>query len=73
MDLTVNNRENIEYMIEAIKDKLQFVNSGAINAKNFNTSKYEELVEIYEMIMRKSSFSVSELDAIASELGNLRD
>ncbi|KMK77177.1 DUF1128 domain-containing protein [Alkalihalobacillus pseudalcaliphilus] len=72
MDLRENNRENIEYMIEAIKDKLQFVNAGAINAKSFNTNKYDDLVEIYEMIMSKPNFSVSELDAIASELGKLR-
>ncbi|WP_088105063.1 DUF1128 domain-containing protein [Halalkalibacter urbisdiaboli] len=72
MDLSVNSRDNIEYMIERIKDKLQIVNAGALNAKSFDTEQYEELRDIYEMIQKKQSFSVSELDAIVSELGRLR-
>jgi uncharacterized protein YfkK (UPF0435 family) len=33
---------------------------------------YNELKEIYEMVMKKQSFSPSEMQAIAEELGNLR-
>ena len=72
MDLSVNSRDNIEFMIEGIKDKLQIVNAGALNAKSFDTEQYEDLRDIYEMIQKKQSFSVSELDAIVSELGRLR-
>ncbi|ERN53167.1 DUF1128 domain-containing protein [Alkalihalophilus marmarensis] len=72
MDLSTTSRENIEYMIEEIKMKLQIVNAGALNAKSFDTDQYEDLRDIYEMIMSKQSFSVSELDAIVSELGKMR-
>ncbi|ADC48137.1 MULTISPECIES: DUF1128 domain-containing protein [Alkalihalophilus] len=72
MDLSTTSRENIEYMIEEIKTKLQIVNAGALNAKSFDTDQYEDLRDIYEMIMSKQSFSVSELDAIVSELGKMR-
>ena len=72
MNLEINTRDNIEYMLEAIKTKLQIVNAGALNAKSFDTDQYEDLRDIYEMIERKSSFSVSELDAIVTELGKLR-
>ncbi|MDT8859058.1 DUF1128 domain-containing protein [Alkalihalobacillus sp. MEB130] len=72
MNLDVNTRDNIEYMIEEIKNKLQIVNAGALNSKSFDTEQYEELRDIYEMIQKKSSFSVSELDAIVTELGRLR-
>ncbi|WP_100373235.1 DUF1128 domain-containing protein [Bacillus sp. FJAT-45037] len=72
MDLTSTSRENIEFMIEEIKGKLQIVNAGALKAQSFDTDQYEDLHEIYEMIMSKSSFSVSELDAIISELGKMR-
>ncbi|TWI55127.1 DUF1128 domain-containing protein [Halalkalibacter nanhaiisediminis] len=72
MDLTTNKRENIEFMLEEIKKKLQIVNAGALNSKSFDTDQYEDLRDIYEMIKKKNSFSVSELDAIVSELGRLR-
>ncbi|WP_227935780.1 DUF1128 domain-containing protein [Alkalihalobacillus deserti] len=72
MNLEANTRDNIEYMLEAIKSKLQIVNAAALNAKSFDTDQYEDLRDIYQMIERKSSFSVSELDAIVTELGKLR-
>lgn len=72
MNLKENNRENIEFMITNIKEKLQVVNSGAMRAESFDTDNYEDLLDIYEMIMNKKSFSVSEIDAIVSELGKLR-
>lgn len=73
MDLTKNTPENVEYIIEAIKEKLKVMNIGAIKSAHFNSEMYEELVEIYEMVMKKNSFSPSEMQAIAEELGKLRN
>jgi uncharacterized protein YfkK (UPF0435 family) len=72
MNLEVNTRDNIEFMLDEIKNKLQIVNAAALNAKSFDTDQYEDLRDIYEMVQKKSSFSVSELDAIVTELGKLR-
>jgi uncharacterized protein YfkK (UPF0435 family) len=33
---------------------------------------YEELKEIYEMVLRKNSFSPNEMQALVEELGSLR-
>ncbi|MCM3759416.1 DUF1128 domain-containing protein [Alkalihalobacillus oceani] len=72
MDLSKQSRENIEFMLEEMKNKLQIVNAGALNAKSYDTDQYEDLRDIYELVEKKQSFSVSELDAIVSELGRLR-
>jgi uncharacterized protein YfkK (UPF0435 family) len=72
MNLTEDSRENIELMITQIKEKLNVANSGAMRPESFDTDNYQDLVDIYEMIMKKTSFSISEIDAIVSELGNLR-
>lgn len=72
MDLTKNSKENIEFMVDAIIEKLRMVNVGAVKADHFNEEMYEELKEIYEMVIKKDSFSISEMQAIAAELGNLR-
>ncbi|RFU63173.1 DUF1128 domain-containing protein [Bacillus sp. V59.32b] len=73
MDLTKNSAENVEYIVEAIKEKLKVMNIGAIKSGHFNSEMYEELLEIYEMVMKKNNFSPSEMQAIAEELGKLRN
>lgn len=72
VDLTKNSPENVDFMIEKIKEKLNVMNIGAIKSSHFDGEMYEELVELYEMIMKKNNFSPNELQAIAEELGNLR-
>ncbi len=72
MDLSQKTVENVEYMIETIKDKLRVLNLGAIKPSHFDEEMYEELKEIYEMVQRKNSFSPNEMQALVEELGNLR-
>ncbi|WP_174732823.1 DUF1128 family protein [Mesobacillus harenae] len=72
MDLSQKSTENVEFMIEKIKEKLKVLNMGAIKPSHFDGEMYEELRDVYEMVMRKNSFSPNEMQAIAEELGNLR-
>lgn len=73
MDLTKNSPETVEYMVEAIKEKLRMMNMGAIKSDSFNAAMHEELHDLYEMVMHKEKFSPSEMEAIAEELGRLRN
>ncbi|MEW9050943.1 MAG: DUF1128 domain-containing protein [Neobacillus sp.] len=72
MNLSQKTTENVEYMIEQIKEKLKVLNLGAIKPSHFDEEMYEELKEIYEMVLRKPSFSPNEMQALVEELGNLR-
>ncbi|MEK3954704.1 Uncharacterized protein YfkK, UPF0435 family [Psychrobacillus psychrotolerans] len=72
MDLSQPSAENVTYMIETIKEKLRMVNVDAMRAEDFNATQYEDLVYLYEMVKKRDTFSPSEMQAIASELGNLR-
>lgn len=72
MDLTQPTPENVSYMIDHIKDKLRMVNVDALKAENFNTSKYEDLHYIYEMVMKRQTVTPNEMQAIVAELGSLR-
>ena len=71
-DLSVKSIENIKFMINAIQEKLQMINASAMRAESFQDSSYDDLVEIYEMVMSKNRFSPSEMQAIVEEIGNLR-
>ena len=72
MDLTEKTVENVEFMIEKIKEKLKVLNLGAIKPSHFDENMYVELKDIYELVMKKDSFSPNEMQALVEELGNLR-
>jgi uncharacterized protein YfkK (UPF0435 family) len=72
MNLSEKTTANVEYMIEQIKEKLKVLNLGAIKPSHFDEEMYEELKEIYEMVIKKPSFSPNEMQALVEELGNLR-
>jgi len=72
MDLNTPSLENVVYMIEQIKEKLRMVNVDAMQSDKFDEEKYEDLQYLYEMVMKRDSFSPSEMEAIVSELGTLR-
>ncbi|EMA6343663.1 DUF1128 domain-containing protein [Bacillus cytotoxicus] len=71
MDLSVKSQENVEHMVEAIKEKLRMVNAGAMKAANFDEDRYEDLRDIYDHVMKRETFSISEMQAITEELGTL--
>nr|WP_301285940.1 DUF1128 domain-containing protein [Lysinibacillus endophyticus] len=72
VDLTKPTQENVVYMIDQIKEKLRMVNVDAMKSEHFSEDSYEDLVYLYEMVMKRDTFSPSEMQAIVSELGALR-
>ncbi len=72
MNLTQPTTENVIFIIEGIKDKLRMVNADAMKPEHFGTEHYEDLVYLYEMVMKRDAFSPSEMQAIVAELGSLR-
>jgi uncharacterized protein YfkK (UPF0435 family) len=72
MDLSQPTQANVEYMIEAIKTKLRMATGAAMQASSFDARKYEDLKDIYDLVSSKDRFSVSEVEAIVSELGRIR-
>lgn len=68
-----STEKSIDEMITDIKKKLQLVNQDMIRAENYSTGQYDELRDIHELVMSKASISVSEMEAILTELGNIRD
>lgn len=72
MNLAEKSIENVEYMIEQIKEKLNVINFEAIKPSHFDEEMYEELTDIYNHVMKRNTFSPNEMQAIVEELGNLR-
>ncbi|HET6871699.1 MAG TPA: DUF1128 domain-containing protein [Sporolactobacillaceae bacterium] len=72
MDLKVASEENIHIMIEEIKDKLQLVNRDVLRSESISIEHYEDLYDLHKLVMKKSSFSVREMEGILDELRGLR-
>lgn len=72
MDLSVKNRQNMEFMLEKILGKLKLINSEVVKPDNFHEDQYDDLYALYQYIMKRTNFSPSEVQALAEELGKLR-
>lgn len=72
MDLSKPTYENISFMVEQIKEKLRMANVDAMKPESFKTEKYDDLLFMYEMVMKRDHISSNEVEAIAAELGALR-
>ena len=72
VDLTHPTQENVEYMIEVIKTKLKMATAAAMQASSFSVERYEDIQELYDIVVSKQNFSISEIEALVSELGKLR-
>lgn len=73
MDLTLKSDENIDFMIEGIKTKLQLVNRDVLKASSFSTQCYDELHDIYKLVDKMPSLSIRDMEAILEELRTLRN
>jgi len=70
-DLNEPTPENIALMIEAIKSKLRMASGAALQSSRFPVERYDEIRELYELVRAKPHFSISEVEALVSELGRL--
>ncbi|MFE1244538.1 DUF1128 domain-containing protein [Fictibacillus sp. NPDC058756] len=72
MDLTNENHENLAFMIESLKKKLQLVNSGLIQPEDYELNNYDDIKELYDMVMKMPSFSIRDMEGIVEELASLK-
>lgn len=72
-NLQSQSKENVEFMIDVIKTKLKMASAAAMQASHFDINQYEDIRELYEVVAAKDKFSISEVEALVSELGKLRN
>ncbi|BCG61022.1 DUF1128 domain-containing protein [Paenibacillus sp. URB8-2] len=72
MDLSNPTQSNVEYMIECIKTKLKMASAAAMQSSAFSLDKYEDIRDIYEVVMDSDRLSIAQVEALVSELGRLR-
>lgn len=72
IDINVKSDEAVQYMLEEIKNRLKMATMAAIKPDHFNAEHYEDIRDLYDMIISKSSYSILEMEAIVDELGRMK-
>lgn len=72
MNLKIKNRKNLDYMIEAIKEKLQMVNQSLIKSESYSLNHYDRIYDVYRFVQRQSSVSMRSMEGILEELRAIR-
>ncbi|MGG3965151.1 DUF1128 domain-containing protein [Heyndrickxia faecalis] len=72
LDLSEKSTQNMTYMVQAITAKLKMVNTAALQSSQFSLDRYDDLFDLYKMVMKKNTFSPNEMQAIVEELGSLK-
>ncbi|WAA12778.1 DUF1128 family protein [Fervidibacillus halotolerans] len=62
----------MDTLLSEILDKLKIINKDVVRPGSLNESAYEDLISIYEYVMKKDHFSPNEMKEIVEELGRLR-
>lgn len=71
-DLTHPTVENLAVLIEGIKAKLNMANTAVMRPEDFDLEHYEDLLYLYNMVQKKTTFGINEMTAIVEELGKMR-
>ncbi|MBC1697338.1 DUF1128 domain-containing protein [Listeria welshimeri] len=72
MDLETPSQENVNFMLTEITTKLKMVNVGVFENLELDSVDYNALIDIYQLIKRKSNFSPREMQLFAEELRRIR-
>ncbi len=72
MDLHKPTRENIVFIIDALRSKLAVINGALLDSDDYSIEDYEDLHDLYEMIYKRQNMSISEMEGVVAELGSLR-
>ncbi|CUK50686.1 DUF1128 domain-containing protein [Listeria monocytogenes] len=72
MNLETPSQENLNFMLTEITTKLKMVNVSVFENLELDSVDYNALIDIYQLIKRKSNFSPREMQLFAEELRRIR-
>ncbi|SFF70037.1 Uncharacterized protein YfkK, UPF0435 family [Halobacillus alkaliphilus] len=72
MNLEEPTRENLEFIINDMADRLQVVNRTIMDPDDYDLEKYDEIKELHDIVQMKGQLSVSEIQTFVQELGRFR-
>lgn len=72
MNLKEATNENLTYILKEMSEHLRVVNESIMDPEDYNLEKYDELKDLYDLLIQKGHLSVSETQAFIQELSSIR-
>ncbi|WP_010093477.1 DUF1128 domain-containing protein [Ornithinibacillus scapharcae] len=72
MNLKNPTKENLEFMLTDLADRLSVVNRGLMDVEDYDLNKYMDIKFMYDIVVQKGSLSALETQAFIEELGKVR-
>lgn len=67
-----NSSNEIAQLLDEMASKLKLINLHAFTPEGFKEDAIDDLKFLHKMVMKKSHFSPSEMQAIVEEIGSLK-
>lgn len=72
MDLTNKSADNLAFILKDMTKRLSVANHGLFDPDDYDLEKYDELKDLYDMILKTGKLSIMETQAFVEELSNIR-
>ncbi|MEN2766479.1 DUF1128 domain-containing protein [Ornithinibacillus xuwenensis] len=72
MNLENPSKENLQFILEELAERLAVVNRSIMDAEDYDISKYDDIKFMYDMVVQKGKLSASETQAFIQELRTVR-
>lgn len=73
MDLSTASEENLQFMLNELAKKLNVANRILLDEKHYDLNKYEDLKNLYELVLSRNQLTLAETDAFIDELRHIRN
>lgn len=73
MDLSTASQENLKFILNELSEKLNVANRILMDEKHYDLNKYDDLKNLYEMVLTRNQLTLAETDAFIDELRNIRN
>jgi len=73
MDLSNASQQNLRFILEELSKKLNVANRIFMDEKHYDLNKYDDLKDLYEMVITRDQLSLAETDAFIDELRHIRN
>lgn len=72
MSLEKPTYENLEFMLTDLKKRIRIVNEALIDPADFRLEDYDDIREVYEMVVNRPQLTMMQMEGVLAELGELR-
>lgn len=72
MDLSIQSKENLAFMLQELGKKLGIANQIIIKPEDYDLDRYHDLKDLYDMVNQRGKLTVSETEAFIQELRSVR-